>query len=111
MNKKLDVQNRLFNQTLAETLVDPETGEILLEKDEVIDRRALDRLLPHLEKGIGFHEIKPVEGVIEEPTTIQTVKVYAPNPNGEEPQAINIISNAYVDHLLKMLRLLISLRQ
>ena len=29
MNKKLDVQNRLFNQTLAETLVDPETGEIL----------------------------------------------------------------------------------
>ena len=32
MNKKLHVQNRLFNQTLAETLVDPETGEILLEK-------------------------------------------------------------------------------
>ena len=86
---------------LAETLVDPETGEILLEKDELIDRRALDRLLPHLEKGIGFHEIKPVEGVLEEPTTIQTVKVYAPNPNGEEPQAINIISNAYVDHSIK----------
>ena len=58
MNKKLDVQNRLFNQTLAETLVDPETGEILLEKDELIDRRALDRLLPYLEKGIGFQEIK-----------------------------------------------------
>ena len=33
MNKKLHIQNRLFNQTVAETLVDPETGEILLEKD------------------------------------------------------------------------------
>ena len=32
MNKKLHIQNRLFNQTVAETLVDPETGEILLEK-------------------------------------------------------------------------------
>ena len=57
MNKKLHVQNRLFNQTVAETLVDPETGEILLEKDQLIDRRTLDRLLPHLEKGIGFEEI------------------------------------------------------
>ena len=56
----------LFNQTLAETLVDPETGEILLEKGELIDRRALDRLLPHLEKGIGFQEITHAEGVLEE---------------------------------------------
>ncbi len=101
MNKKLAVQNRLFNQTLAETIVDPETGEILLEKDEVVDRRALDRLLPYLEKGIGFHEIQPVDGVIEEAATIQTIKVYAPNPNGEEPQVINITSNAYVEESVK----------
>ena len=32
MNKKLHIKNRLFNQTIAETLVDPETGEILVEK-------------------------------------------------------------------------------
>ena len=101
MNKKLDVQNRLFNQTLAETLVDPETGEILLEKDEVIDRRALDRLLPHLEKGVGFQEIVHSEAILEEPTTIQSIKVYAPNPNTDEPQIINIISNAYVDTSIK----------
>ena len=101
MNKKLDVQNRLFNQTLAETLVDPETGEILLEKDEVIDRRALDRILPYLEKGVGFEEIVHAETVLEDPTKIQTIKVYAPNPNGEEPQIINVISNAYVDHAIK----------
>ena len=101
MNKKLDVQNRLFNQTLAETLVDPETGEILLEKDEVIDRRALDRLLPHLEKGIGFQQISHAEGVLDEEITIQSIKIYAPNPNSEEKQVINVISNAYVDEANK----------
>ena len=99
MNKKLHVQNRLFNQTLAETLVDPETGEILLEKDELIDRRALDRLLPHLEKGIGFEEITHASGVLEENITIQTIKIYA--PNSEEKQVINVISNAYVDDSIK----------
>ena len=32
MNKKLHIKNRLFDQRLAETLVDPETGEIIAEK-------------------------------------------------------------------------------
>ncbi|MCV2953898.1 DNA-directed RNA polymerase subunit beta, partial [Escherichia coli] len=32
INKKLHLKNRLFNQTLAETLVDPETGEIIASK-------------------------------------------------------------------------------
>src|SRR5690606_29667820 len=31
LNKKLHIKNRLFNQRIAETLVDPETGEILVE--------------------------------------------------------------------------------
>ncbi|WP_172370518.1 DNA-directed RNA polymerase subunit beta [Sporosarcina jiandibaonis] len=101
MNKKLDIQNRLFGQTVAETLVDPETGEILLEEGTVIDRRTLNTLLPHLEKGIGFREITHAEGVLDEPTVIQSIKVYAPNPNGDEPQAINVISNAYVDDAIK----------
>ena len=35
MNKKLHIKNRLFNQRLAETLVDPETGEIIAEKGTV----------------------------------------------------------------------------
>src|SRR5699024_7894367 len=29
MNKKLHIKNRLFNQTLAEPIVDPDTGEVL----------------------------------------------------------------------------------
>ena len=101
MNKKLDVKNRLFNQTLAETLVDPETGEILLEKGELIDRRALDRLAPYLDKGIGYQEYEQIDGVIEEPTTIQKIKIYAPKSTTEEPQIINVISNAVVDGEVK----------
>ena len=31
INKKLHIKNRLFNQRLAENLVDPETGEIVAE--------------------------------------------------------------------------------
>ena len=101
MNKKLDVKNRLFNQTLAETLVDPETGEILLEKDEIIDRRALDRLAPYLEKGIGYQEFDEIDGVTEEPTTIQSIKIYAQKSTTDEPQVINVISNASVDESVK----------
>ena len=41
MNKKLHIKNRLFGQRLAETLVDPETGEIIAEKGTVLDRRTL----------------------------------------------------------------------
>ena len=50
INKKLHIKNRLFNQKLAETLVDPETGEIIAEKGAMIDRRLLDRLIPMLEE-------------------------------------------------------------
>ncbi|MEZ7172006.1 DNA-directed RNA polymerase subunit beta [Sporosarcina sp. OR05] len=99
MNKKLHLQNRLFNQTLAETLVDPETGEILLEKDQLIDRRTLDRILPHLEKGVGIEEISHVGGVLEDDITIQTIKIYA--PKSEEKQVINVISNASIDESIK----------
>ena len=44
INKKLHIKNRLFNQRLAETLVDPETGEIIAEEGTMIDRRLLDRI-------------------------------------------------------------------
>lgn len=40
----------MFNQRLAETLVDPETGEILAAEGTILDRRTLDRILPYLEK-------------------------------------------------------------
>lgn len=99
MNKKLDIKNRLFNQTIAETLVDPETGEILVETGTLIDRRVLDRLIPHLEKGIGFKTLSQVGGVLEDDITIQMIKIFA--PNDEEQKEVNVISNAYVETEVK----------
>ncbi|TQR18947.1 DNA-directed RNA polymerase subunit beta [Psychrobacillus vulpis] len=99
MNKKLHIKNRLFNQTVAETLVDPETGEILVEAGTLIDRRVLDRLIPHLENGIGFKTLSQVGGVLEDDITIQSIKIYA--PNDEDQKEINVISNAYVENEVK----------
>src|SRR5699024_1509859 len=50
INKKLNVQNRLFNQVLAETLVDEETGEVLAQKGEKITRKLLNKLQEALER-------------------------------------------------------------
>ena len=99
MNKKLHIKNRLFNQTIAETLADPETGEVLVEKGTLLDRRNLDKLIPYLEKGIGFRTLSQVGGVLEDDITVQSIKIYA--PNDEAQKEINIISNAYIDEEVK----------
>lgn len=101
MNKKLHIKNRLFNQKIAETLVDPETGEIIAEKDTILDRRTLDKIIPYLEKGVGFRTLSQVGGVLDEDITIQSIKIYA--PNDEDGKIINVISNAYVDEEVKHL--------
>ncbi|HLU22585.1 DNA-directed RNA polymerase subunit beta [Lederbergia graminis] len=98
LNKKLHIKNRLFGQRLAETLADPETGEIIAEEGTVLDRRTLDRLLEHLEKGVGFTTHNPQNGVLEEDIVVQTIKIYAPN---EDDKVINVIGNAYVDESVK----------
>ncbi|MBO8172741.1 MAG: DNA-directed RNA polymerase subunit beta [Bacillaceae bacterium] len=99
VNKKLHIKNRLFNQRLAETLVDPETGEILAEAGQVIDRRILDRLIPYIEKGIGFHEYKPRGGVVEnENIGLQTVNIFSPHEDGK---IIKVISNGFIEKNVK----------
>ena len=99
INKKLHIKNRLFGQRLAETLVDPETGEIIAEKGIVLDRRNLDRILPHLEKNVGFRSISLMGGVVVDDVTLQTIKIYAPNEDGEK--VINVTGNAYVEDAVK----------
>lgn len=54
INKKLHIKNRLFNQRLAESLIDVETGEIIAEAGQTVDRRLLDEIMPHLEKSVGY---------------------------------------------------------
>lgn len=57
INKKLHIKDRLFNQVLAETLADPETGEVIAEEGTQIDRRTLDRLMPYIENDLGLKRI------------------------------------------------------
>ena len=99
MNKKLHLQNRLFNQRIAETIVDPETGEIIIEDGEIIDRRKLDKLIPLFDEGLASEELALSGGVLDEPMTIQSVNVYA--PKGEEGQIIKVIANDNVDPEIK----------
>ena len=51
INKKLHIKNRLFNQRLAETLVDPKREKSLPKQEQLFDRRTLDKILPYLENG------------------------------------------------------------
>ena len=99
INKKLHIKNRLFNQRLAETLVDPETGEILAAEGTILDRRTLDRILPYLEKNIGFKTAKPMGGVVEGDVELQSIKIYAPESEGE--RVINVIGNANITRDVK----------
>ena len=100
INKKLHIKNRLFNQRIAETLVDPETGEIIVEKGTTLDRRTLDRILPFLEKNIGEKVVQPAGGVLEEEINLQSIKIYAP-VEGDGEQVIQVIGNANVSKSVK----------
>ncbi len=100
INKKLHIKNRLFNQRIAETLVDPETGEIIVEKGTLLDRRTLDRIIPHLEAGIGSKDVTLVGGVVDEDVRVQSIKTFAPGDVDGEKE-INIIGNANVIEQIK----------
>src|SRR5690625_3002200 len=81
MNKKLSIKNRLFNQTLAETLADQETGEVLAEKGDKIDRKLLNTLIPYLERNenkLNQEEVTLYNGVMDEESEVQVVKIVDP---------------------------------
>jgi len=95
INKKLHLKNRLFNQRLAETLVDPETGEVLAEEGQILERRLLDRILPYLDKGLNEVTYTPYGGILgDEPIKLQVVHIYAP---GDENKVIKVIGNGNID--------------
>ncbi|UJF15746.1 DNA-directed RNA polymerase subunit beta [Jeotgalibaca sp. MA1X17-3] len=101
LNKKLNMKVRLYNQILAETLVDPETGEVLAEKGTELDRNVMDKLAPYLDNGLNEVILEPSEdGVVADPVHVQVVKVYSKvNPEKE----VNIIGNSNVDSEIKHL--------
>src|SRR5690606_26578934 len=81
MNKKLSIKNRLFNQILAETIVDKETGEVLAEKGDKIDRKLLNKLIPYLENDdhkLNVETIHLFNGVMDEEVDVQLIKIIDP---------------------------------
>lgn len=95
INKKLDLKTRLLGARLAETLADPETGEIIVESGEVVTKPIMEKLAPYLKrddfKMFTFHPSE--EGVVQEQMTLQIIKVYS-ETNPEE--VINLIGNGNV---------------
>jgi len=103
MNKKLHIKNRLFNQVLAETIVDPETGEVLAERGERLERKLLNKIIPYLEKEedmLGEVIAEPHEGIEDSEVRLQSVKIMDPtDPTGE--RELSVIGNANVDTSIK----------
>ncbi|MGD9678254.1 MAG: DNA-directed RNA polymerase subunit beta [Vulcanibacillus sp.] len=94
INKKLHIKNRLFNQKVAENLINPNTGEILAEVGQIIDRRLLNKLIPYLENGVNYINYEPVGGILEEGIPLQSIKIFSPL---EDKQVIKVLSNQIVD--------------
>ncbi|MDE1548562.1 DNA-directed RNA polymerase subunit beta [Jeotgalibaca caeni] len=101
LNKKLNIKTRLYNQILAETLVDPETGEILAEKGTEVNREVMDRLSSHFDNGLNEVILHPTDdGVVTEPVRVQIVKVYS---KVDPEKEVNIIGNGEVEESIKNL--------
>lgn len=99
MNKKLHIKNRLFNQRLAESLVDAETGEIIAEAGQMVDRRLLDEIMPYLEKSVGFRTYHVGNGVLDaNDIPMQTIDVFSPTEDGK---VVKLIANANIDKSVK----------
>ncbi len=103
MNKKLHIKNRLFNQVVAEPIVDPETGEVLAQKGDKLERKLLNKIIPYLEKEedkLGERTVEPHEGVLDDQITLQSIKIVDPtDPSGEKE--LTVIGNANVDTSIK----------
>src|SRR5699024_12515495 len=76
-NKKIDDKNRLLNQTLAEAMDDPETGEVIAEKGDKIDRKLLNKLIPSLEREenrLNEKNVTLYNGVTDVDASVQMIK-------------------------------------
>ncbi len=99
MNKKLHLKNRLLNQRLAETLIDQETGEVLAEAGQLVDRRLLDKLLPYLEAGQNAKVYHATPGLVADPMcTVQEIMVFSQTEDGKP---VKVIGNGAIPKNVK----------
>ncbi len=102
VNKKLTLKTRLLGQTLAETLADPDTGEVIVNKGDKVTRQVMDTLAPYLDRDdFKMTTYQPsTDGVLQDPMTLQVVKVYSQVTPDKE---INLIGNGQIGKKTKNL--------
>ncbi|MCF8566017.1 DNA-directed RNA polymerase subunit beta [Alicyclobacillus tolerans] len=99
INKKLHIKNRLLNQRLAETLVNADTGEIVAEAGQMVDRRLLDKIIPALEGNVGRFSVRATAELLEDDVVeMQMVKIFSPTEDGK---VLHVIGNGGVDRSVK----------
>ena len=100
VNKKLSLKTRLLNQVLAETLADPDTGEVLAQKGTKVDRQVMDKLAPYLDRDdFKTATYQPSDqGVMTDPIELQSIKVYSQVTPDKE---INLIGNGHIGKKVK----------
>ena len=94
-NKKLMLKYRLLGQTLAETLADPDTGEVLAQKGDTVTKELLNKLEPYLDRD-DFKTITYTpsdEAVVTEPVKLQKILVYSKN---DPDRVVPIIGNGHI---------------
>ena len=99
-NKKLNMRYRLLGLTLAETLADPETGEILAQKGDVVTKEVLKKLEPALAQD-DFKMITYTpsdEAVVTEPVKLQKILVYSKK---DPERVVPIVANGHIPLELK----------
>ncbi|WP_167387280.1 DNA-directed RNA polymerase subunit beta [Apilactobacillus quenuiae] len=91
-NNKLSLKTRLLGLTLAETLADPDTGEIIANKGTVVDKNVMKTLAPYLDRDdFKAYTFNPSEqSVVPEPMTVQIIKVQSEN---DPDHVVNVIGN------------------
>ena len=87
-NKKLNVVDRLINQTLAEDIKDKD-GKVVVEKGTLVDKDVLEKLKEVFATGINVKEVK-INEELDNYNTVQTVKIVDPK---DGRKTITLIGN------------------
>lgn len=94
VNKKLHIKNRLFNQRLAQSIVDTATGEVIAEAGQVIDRRLLDQISAQLDGPVAVHQVG-LSGTLTENKEVVLQRIAIQSPS-EEGQTLYVIGNGRI---------------
>lgn len=77
-NRKLNVLDRVLNQTLAEDI--KVNGEVVVPKDTLVTKEVLEQLRPIFKDGYGVREAM-INEELDTYNKIQEIKIYNPNKN------------------------------